>query len=333
MSARVLLVANNFPPVRGGSSAVYDNIARFAAGAVDVLAPCINYADGLPLIAWREQDRRAPYDVHRLHLLRTILQTGAPSKWRRARLMAGDVAIRIKVLATILRLARRRGYEAVCLGELLASGWLIRPLQRLTGMRVIVYVHGEEITTHDPRDPLKRRCMRLLRQADGIVVVSRFTQSVVLDLLGPDVAARMALIHNGVASGVFTPGPKRPDLLVRHHLGDAFVFVSVCRLLEKKGIDNALRAFAAIAARHGGSLADSRFLIVGTGPYGPALAALAGRLGIADRVVFAGAAPEADLSTCIGWATCSSCPTAVCPTATPKASAWSSWKRTVVGFR
>ncbi len=186
MSPKVLLVVSNFPPVRGGSAVVYDNIPRLAAGAVDVLAPRVSYVDGLPLIGWREHDRRAPYRVRRLPLLRTLLDPRPRSAWRQLQWMASDISIRFAAMGTILRLLRRERYGAICLGELLASGWMIRLLSGVPGLRVIVYVHGEEITTLDPHDPRKRRCRELLRRATGIIVVSRFTRAAVLEPAGAD---------------------------------------------------------------------------------------------------------------------------------------------------
>ena len=82
---RILLVANNFPPIRGGSAVVYDTLARHAGGRVMVLAATRGYADGLPQIGWREHDRAAPYRVLRLKLLRTMLgqrrETGLARAW------------------------------------------------------------------------------------------------------------------------------------------------------------------------------------------------------------------------------------------------------------
>ena len=65
MTAEVVLVANNFPPMRGGSAAVYASLAGYCAGRMVVLAPRLRYLDGLPLIGWREYDRRANFRVIR----------------------------------------------------------------------------------------------------------------------------------------------------------------------------------------------------------------------------------------------------------------------------
>jgi len=79
--------------------------------------------------------------------------------------------------------------------------------------------------------------------------------------------------------------------VARYRLDGCFVYVSVCRLLEKKGVDHAIRAFAGIAATH----PDSRYLVVGEGPYRANLEAIARSCGVADRMVFTGAVADADL--------------------------------------
>ncbi|MDE2576728.1 MAG: glycosyltransferase family 4 protein, partial [Rhodospirillales bacterium] len=97
----ILLIANNFPPVRGGSAVVYDNLARGAGGRIIVLAPSIAYTDGLPTIGWREHDRMASYRVIRLPLLRTVLDGGGEGWLRRQRFRAADLLIRLRLTATL----------------------------------------------------------------------------------------------------------------------------------------------------------------------------------------------------------------------------------------
>lgn len=285
---RVLLVANNFPPVRGGSAAVYANLARCAGEQVVVVAPRNSYLDGLPAIGWREHDRGKPYRTIRLTLLRTRMDGGPRRGWRKLLFWARDGAIRLRLAATLLWTVRRERVGAICVGELLASGWIIRLFRFVPGVRTVAYVHGEEITTEDQYDQGHVRARRALRESDRIIVVSRFTQAAVAALLGAPEPGRVSLIENGVDAGRFHPHAKAQDLVGLYRLAGCFVFVSICRLLEKKGVDHAIRAFAAVAARH----PECRCLVVGGGPYADALHALAAQLGLADRVVFAG--PVAD---------------------------------------
>jgi phosphatidyl-myo-inositol dimannoside synthase len=287
----VLLVANNFPPVRGGSATVYASLARYCDGRVMVLAPRINYTDGLPLIGWREHDRCAPYPVLRLPLLRTRI--GPPRRGGRKLLfLARDLAIRLRVAFSVLLVLVRKGACVVCIGELRASSWIIRLLSYVPRVRTLVYVHGDEITMDDPYDRQFTRRIRALLASDGIIVVSHFTERVVTGLLGEQAKSRIRLVENGVDTARFRPAARCPRLVKLYHLEGSFVFVSVCRLWEKKGIDHALRAFARLLPHH----PNTRHLIVGTGPCEDALKSLARELEISEAVVFAGQVAEGDLA-------------------------------------
>ncbi len=68
----------------------------------------------------------------------------------------------------------------------------------------------------------------------------------------------------------------------------AFRFVAGGRFTEKKGLDTAIRAFA----RAFGPRDNVELLLVGAGPDGTALRRLAGSLGVAEQVIFAGALPH-----------------------------------------
>ena len=298
---RVLLVANNFPPVRGGSAVVYDTIARYGDGRVIVLAATHSYTDDLPLIGWREHDRQAPYPILRLRLLRTVLQTAPLRGWvARARFRLGDLAIRTRVLATVLWLILLGGVRAVCIGELVSAGWLFSVLRLFPFVRRVVYMHGEEITTSDGYDDDFSRRRRYVAGAQRIVAVSRFTRAVTARLLadgtagaacGEDAGGRIVLIENGVDPQRFCPGPKRVDLLRYYGIEGAFVFVAVCRLLKKKGIDHAIRAFASVVA----AFPDSRFLVVGDGAFRDRLEGIAAEVGVGEQVVFTGLVAEEEL--------------------------------------
>ena len=287
---KVLLIASNFPPVRGGSAVVYDSLARNADGRIVVLASKINYRDGLPIIGWREHDRRAPYRIIRLPLLRTKLQDGHVGLiWKRL-LIVNDLWIRLRLIATTLLVIRQERISAVCIGELLASRWMLGILRWLPNVCLLVYVHGEEITTEDGYDKGARRRRQALL-ADRIIAVSRFTRTAIRSVLGPGADARLSLIGNGVDTRRFHCGEKQPELIDQYGLRGRFVFVSVCRLLEKKGIDNAIRAFAELDALD----QSCSYLIVGTGPFQQELQGIAAATGARDRIIFTGEVTDDDL--------------------------------------
>lgn len=288
---KVLFITNNFPPVRGGSASVYANLARCSEGDIIVLAPRIDYTDGLPIIGWREHDRTAPYQVIRLPLLRTEICTGVLTGGLKLLHLAQDVAIRLRVASVLLKTVIFDRVRTVCVGELLSGSWIIKLVHFIPGVRTFAYVHGEEITTSDCYDSTHRRARQALLRSDCIITVSNFTYYAVEALVGVETLKSIHLIHNGVDMSRFHRHAKSPELLRLYDLVDCFVFVSVCRLVEKKGTDNTIRAFAQVAARH----KDCRLLIVGAGPYRDTLELIVDETGLREQVIFTGPVAEAEL--------------------------------------
>ena len=290
-SGRILLIANNFPPMLGGSASVYANLALCEPDRIIVLAPSCNYLTGEDFEDWRKHDREVPYKVIRLPLLRTLLGRNAKGVATRWLFRAEDVAVRLRIFARVAWAVWFQDVRSVCIGELLASAWMLPAFRLAFGVRTSVYIHGEEITTEDDYDVGHGRARRALESADAIIVVSRFTLAAVEALIGSDQRDKICLIENGVNRRLFTPGAKAPALLARYGLEGRFTFVSVCRLLEKKGIDAAIRAFAEVVREH----PDTRYLVVGDGAFAPELRALATELGLDGKVIFAGRVADDEL--------------------------------------
>jgi phosphatidylinositol alpha-1,6-mannosyltransferase len=288
---KILLVANNAPPVRGGSSMVYAELARHANGNVILMAPKRSYIDGLSLIGWRDHDRLVPYRVTRVELLRTRMGMNGEGPLRRLAFFLSDLWIRVRLLFKILILLAWEPIGTVCIGELVPSAWLLRILRFWPGLKCAVYVHGEEITTADEYDPDWSRRRRALESADVIFTVSRFTTEAVRGLLRGTEKKLVKLIENGVDSQRFAPAPRRSDLKILYGLNGKFIFLTVCRLLEKKGVDQAIRAFSKL---YGGDRSCC-YLIVGAGPYAEALVKLTEGLAVKEQVVFVGEVPEEEL--------------------------------------
>jgi glycogen(starch) synthase len=124
---------------------------------------------------------------------------------------------------------------------------------------------------HARRDGVLRRA---LQEADHIAVVS---QAVLHDVerIAPEAAHRCSVILNGLEMPTLIPAPldfERPRL------------VCAGRLVEDKGFDIALRAFARVHAR----CSRARLTIAGDGPARESLESLAVSLGIRSQVDFPG---------------------------------------------
>ena len=111
--------------------------------------------------------------------------------------------------------------------------------------------------------------------------------------LGAD-AGKITPLRNGVDLQRFQPGPREQ---IRRELGlDGFVLLTVGHLVELKGHDLAIGALPL--------LPDATLMIAGSGVERARLEALAQQLGVADRVRFLGAVPQAELARHYSAADC-----------------------------
>jgi len=101
----------------------------------------------------------------------------------------------------------------------------------------------------------------------------------------PEAEPKITYVHNGFDVGGQPDRPSSPPLPGRFIL-------NVCRHVHKKGVDTLLRAFALVKHEY----PDVSLVLVGDGPMSGEYKALAARLAIDDRVVFAGEVAHADVS-------------------------------------
>ena len=288
---RCLVVANTFPPIHGGSAVVYDSLARFSGGRVSVLAPQEDYRSGWPILGWREFDRRAPFRVHRIPLLRTVFLPEDAGMVRRLIGVAADLILRASILRAIRRIVRTEGIRVICIGELVAGGWLAAACRRLFGTRTLIYIHGEEISTRTSYDQSAQRRRRALANADGVVAVSRFTRDMLTTGFGVP-SGKVELVSNGVDLARFSPLPRSEVLVARYGLAGHRVLLTVGRLHARKGMDRVIDALPAVVQ----TCPDVVYLIVGEGSHRPVLQERVAIHQLGAHVIFAGAVPDNELA-------------------------------------
>ncbi|HXT69577.1 MAG TPA: glycosyltransferase family 4 protein [Vicinamibacterales bacterium] len=148
--------------------------------------------------------------------------------------------------------------------------------------------------------PLRWAVRRCARAADCILATDVSLEATVARHLRPQ-AGQMRTVPNGIdlAEVVATAGPAEGGIMrQRHGIGaHEFVILSVGRLEQNKGFADL--ALALGEAQRDGTLSSTqtpwRWVIAGMGPERQALEDAANRAGIADRTVFAGRMPDADL--------------------------------------
>jgi phosphatidylinositol alpha-1,6-mannosyltransferase len=124
----------------------------------------------------------------------------------------------------------------------------------------------------------------LLSKADYFFPVSSYTASLLSNQEIDETNIRTVI--NGTDPKQFYPTDKRA---ARRSIGanDQNIMLTITRLVSRKGIDTALRAFSRVKQKQ----PDSLYFVVGEGPQREEFQMLARQLGIADSVRFTGRVP------------------------------------------
>ncbi|GAB3213449.1 glycosyltransferase family 4 protein [Marinactinospora endophytica] len=264
MPERTLLITNDFPPRRGGIETFgYELAVRLArAGGVVVYTSHTAGAHG--------HDQRLPFPV-----VRDPEGTLLPTR-RVARRSTG--------------LLREHGCQRVVFGAAAPLGLLAAGLRAAGAREIVAITHGHEVwwARLPGTGALVRR---IASEVDVLTYLGEFTRRELERAVPPGARSRMRRLVPGVDVDVFRPGLDGGPVRERYGLGGAPVVLCVARLVPRKGVDTLIRALTWVRVK----VPDVRLLVVGEGPDGDRLRALAHWAGVADQVVFAGGHPHARL--------------------------------------
>ena len=155
--------------------------------------------------------------------------------------------------------------------------FVVAPLLRLRGARVLYHGHGEDFYPLD---------WTLVPALDGIVSCSSYNAATVRARYGGD----PVVVYNGFDQRHFTPRPVDPDLRASLVAPEEHAILMAGRMQPWKGVQYALRALPLIdpALR-------PRLLIGGEGTYRGELERLVAELGLEANVSFLGTIPHREM--------------------------------------
>lgn len=164
-------------------------------------------------------------------------------------------------------------------------------LAREMGLPLTITARGTDINLIPQYPGPRRMILEAAQTASHMITVCEALRQAIIELGVPP--EKVTTMRNGVDLETFQPPRDREAL--RAELGvTGRVIASVGHLIERKGHNFVIEALS----EH----PDVTLLIAGDGPEDKALKALAGRLGVADRVRFLGRRPHAELPGIYGAA-------------------------------
>jgi phosphatidylinositol alpha-1,6-mannosyltransferase len=283
---RILMISNLFAPEIGGVCAVTEALATNLPEQVIVAAPK-SWAGYHSNENWEAYDRRFPFRVHRVPSYETEMPRWLPSRLRGALQFAFNVLwTRPRAMASLRKLLTHEPVDVVCI-QTLGTYWIADSLRRYnTSLKIVFYLHGEEIAPSPRPRRLNAIQHQTLRQADTVITVSSFTRELALRISIS--ADKVYVINNGVDTKQFKPGPKNAAIVQRFGLADKKVLLCLARLDERKGQDKLIEAMPAIVAE----IPEAVLLIVGAGSYEHHLRSMAAASAAKASVIFAGPASD-----------------------------------------
>lgn len=266
----LLVITELFLPTKGGSAVWFDEVYR-RLGGKNIHILTANVPDAA------EYDKSHENTIHRVNLQRVA--------W----LKPESLGMYLKLLLGGIKICLFHKIDAIHAGRVLPEGLVAWLVGKLFFKSVVIYAHGEEITTWRQPGKFKVMCF-VYRHADKIIANSQFTKDELLKL-NID-SNKIISISPGVNIDRFKPGLPFKDLhqLINLKKGQKLI-LSVGRLSRRKGFDFIIQTLPKLIEEG----FDFQYALIGIGEDIDYLKTLAKKYNVENRVHFLGHVSMDDL--------------------------------------
>jgi len=269
---RILFCNYEYPPLGGGGGVVNAALAAVLATRHDVTV-LTSRADGLAAVE----------HVDRVRVIRVPV-------WFRRRRAVANFPSMLAYLATGTlagrRLVRNETFDVINTHFALPTGPVGHAVSRAAGVPNVLSVHGGDLYDPSKRSSahshavLRAAVRRIALGADAVVAQSSDTRDNLRRYFAPELHPHV------IPLGITPPLAVRADRAAHGFVDDDVLLISIGRLIDRKRFDRLIAVLAELKDQR------ARLVLVGDGPREQALRDAARRLGVANRVHFAGAVDE-----------------------------------------
>ena len=266
----ILVLTELFLPTKGGTAVWFDKVYRLLGGkTIHIVTANVPGADA--------HDMHHENTIHRINLSRVA--------W----LKPESLIMYLKLMWVSIRLGLKHKFQIVHAGRVLPEGLVGLFTARLFKIPLVIYAHGEEITTW--RQAVKFSMMKYVyKKAEIVIANSEFTKHELLKL--GVTGSRIRHLSPGVDVQRFFPGIEIGDLKKRIGVDTKDkLLLSVGRLSRRKGFDNTIKAFSDLRKKG----LNVHYALVGIGEDKRYLEQLVQKEKVGGYVHFLGHVSEEDL--------------------------------------
>jgi phosphatidylinositol alpha-1,6-mannosyltransferase len=243
---------------------------------------------------WRDFDAKQKFKIYRVRRLRSKI---VKSKVRPNifvslyRFVFNDLPIAIYVMFKISYIIAKDNIDIVCLENPDYLGWASLLSKYVFRKKTIFYLFGEELISSVRSRVIEKPRFFYLSRADELIVISKFTKKLLSDR---GIGHKTVLIYPGMDMDSIVDEAVKSRIVSKYNLSGKRILLSISRLDQHKGIDNAIRAIAVLKDK----IPDILYLIGGEGREEISLRKLTEDLGVEDTVKFLGLVSKEELAAC-----------------------------------
>ena len=261
---RSLLITLDFPPLRGGVAAYYQQVCR-QLPKTDIV------------VLTTEQPGAADFDISQSY---PILRRSWLNRLQQPSLIPGWKSLTLfSLIKSLDEIIKKYNIGIIQVGNVLPLGTLASLYQRRRQTPYIVYAHGLDILLPQTAWRKKIVLKKVLTQAHGIVANSHFTADQISSL-GVS-AEKIKVVWPGAN---LTPRPVAAEELNRwrqdYQLENKKVLLTVGRLIDRKGIDTVIETLPELLPRWPNLV----YCVIGQGPAESKLRRLISQKNLTGRV-------------------------------------------------
>lgn len=282
-----LLITSYFPPTIGGSAKVYGNLYKYGKSNVSILTTQHDSNNG-DLIPRSNSTRNNIYTVKHLQSQNVRCHNTLHSIWI---LLKYDIPIQIAVLFKTLSLIRKKKFDVVCIGDLQMQGWMTPVLKLFTKTKIILFIHGEELTTKTSSRIFGKNAGLYLNKSDGIIAVSQFTKNMIIHNFGI-AEEKICLISNGIDLEDYQQHSQSDSVIKKYKQPEDILIFGIGRLIERKGFDKAIEAISIVKEKG----YNVHYIIAGVGDTHNVLQKIIEKLNLNSTVTLVGKVSHEELT-------------------------------------